>query len=115
MCNRLSRGRLPWYGFSKAIGVVFGGFLLSLGLSTVAHAEMFDRGQGGCSSLVTCKCARWRAVSQQPIKSSKAKWSALRAMTVFFKGQDGKEVRLHIDTTTQKARNIEPVSILKLR
>jgi len=26
----------------------------------------------------------------------------------FVKGQDGKEVRLHIDDTTQKARNIEP-------
>ena len=26
----------------------------------------------------------------------------------FLKGQDGKEVRLHIDTTTLKARNIEP-------
>ena len=26
----------------------------------------------------------------------------------FIKGQDGKEVRLHIDLTTLKARNIEP-------
>ena len=26
----------------------------------------------------------------------------------FIKGQDGKEVRLHIDTVTLKARNIEP-------
>jgi hypothetical protein len=26
----------------------------------------------------------------------------------FIKGQDGKEVRLHIDVTTMKARNIEP-------
>ena len=26
----------------------------------------------------------------------------------FVKGQDGKEVRLHIDVTTLKAKNIEP-------
>jgi hypothetical protein len=26
----------------------------------------------------------------------------------FIKGQDGKEVRLHIDLTTMKAKNIEP-------
>jgi hypothetical protein len=91
----------------KAIGVVCGGFLLSLGLSTVAQTEMFDRRpdyqQPGEKQLHEME-------SGQSTGGKTIKGEVLRVEgnDCFIKGQDGKEVRLHIDLTTLKARNIEP-------
>jgi hypothetical protein len=37
----------------------------------------------------------------------KGKVLGIEGDNLFVKGQDGKKVRLHVDETTQKARNIE--------
>jgi hypothetical protein len=94
-------------------------FLLCLGLSTAAQAdneataeeklkaEQSDRRQGG-----------QEAGEKQMHETASGKSTDSKTITgevlhvegndCFIKGQDGKEVRLHIDTTTLKARNIEP-------
>jgi len=88
----------------KVVGVGACGFLLCLGLSTAAQsdyaaanelkADQSDQMQGG-----------------QPKGGKVVTGEVLRVEgnDCFMKGQDGKEVRLHIDPTTLKvARNIEP-------
>lgn len=92
----------------KTIGVFCGGFFfLSLGLSTFAQTEILDRTQGG-------QGAREKQVhemdSGQSTGSKTIKGEVLRVEgnDCVIKGEHGKEVRLHIDVTTMKARNIEP-------
>ena len=103
----------------KFVRVLACGFLLFLGLSTAGHAanaaspaERLNVGQsdpkpGG------------QEVGKKPIKDTEggqAKESRIITGEVLrvegndclIKGQDGKEVRVHIDLTTMKARNIEP-------
>jgi hypothetical protein len=91
----------------KVIGVVFCGFLLSLGLSTVAQTEMSDRRQGGQGA------GEKQVHEMEGSQSTGGKTISGEVLRVegndcVIKGQDGKEVRLHIDVTTLKARNIEP-------
>jgi hypothetical protein len=88
---------------SKVVGVVTCGFLLCLGLATTAQsdyaaademkADQSDQMQGG-----------------QPKGGKVITGEVLRVEgnDCFVKGQDGKEVRLHIDLPTVMARNIEP-------
>lgn len=90
----------------KFIGLVSCGLLLSLGLSTVAQAEIFDRRKAGHEIVE-------KRIQQMDSQSTDGKIIQGEVIRVegtdcFVKGQDGKEVRLHIDLATLKARNIEP-------
>ena len=91
----------------KVIGVVFCGFLLSLGLCTVAQTEMFDRKQSGhetgqkqMNEMEGNQSTGGKTISGEVLR--------VEGNDCVIKGQDGKEVRLHTDVTTLKARNIEP-------
>ena len=103
----------------KTIGVLSSGFLLCLGLSTTAQADntataadklqadQSDRRHGGQEA------GKKQMHETESGKSTDSKTITGEVLRVegndcFIKGQDGKEVRLHIDTTTLKARNIEP-------
>ena len=105
--------------FSK-VGIMSCGFLLCLGLSTVAQAadatstadklkaDQSDRRQGGQG---TDKKQMNDSEGGQPTGGKTITGEVLRVEgnDCFVKGEDGKEVRLHIDVTTLKAtKNIEP-------
>jgi hypothetical protein len=92
--------------FPKVIGVVSWGLLLSLGLSTVAQTEIFDRRQGGQETGE--KQLHQRDSQSTDGKIIQGEVIRVEGTDCFIKGQDGKEVRLHIDLATLKARNIEP-------
>jgi len=91
----------------KDIGVVFCGLLLSLGLSTVAQAEIFDRRQGDQG---TGETPLHQMESGQSAVGKIIQGEVLRVEGNYcvIKGQDGKEVQLQIDLDTLKAANIEP-------
>ena len=103
---------------SKVVGGMACVCLLCLGLSTAAQADntaaaedklkadQSDRRQGGQE-------AGEKQMQTESDKSTDSKTITGEVLRVegndcFIKGQDGKEVRLHMDTTTLKARNIEP-------
>jgi uncharacterized protein YdeI (BOF family) len=104
---------------SKVVGGMACAFLLCLGLSTTAQADnaataadklqadQSDRRHGGQEA------GKKQMHETESGKSTDSKTITGEVLRVegndcFIKGQDGKEVRLHIDTTTLKARNIEP-------
>ena len=103
----------------KFVGALACGFLLSLGLSTPGQevnaassadrlkAGQSDRGQGG--QEVGEKQIK-DTEGGQPKESRIITGEVLRdeGNDCFVKERDGKEMRLHIDITTMKARNIEP-------
>ena len=103
----------------KFVGALACGFLLSLGLSTAGQAantassvdrlkaDQSDRRQAG--QEVGKKQIK-DIDGGQPKESRIITGEVLRVEgnDCFVKEQDGKEVRLHIDITTMKARNIEP-------
>jgi hypothetical protein len=91
----------------KFIGVVFCGVLLSLGLSTVAHTEIFDRRQGGQEAGGN-QMHKMEGSQSTVSKTIEGEVLRVEGNECFIKGQDGNEVQLHIDITTLKARNIEP-------
>jgi hypothetical protein len=103
----------------KFVGVVACGFLLCLGLSTAGQADnagstaerlkadQSDRRQGGQAvgkkqmmDMESSQSKEGRTITGEVLR--------VEGNDCFIKGQDGKEVRLHIDLTTMKARNIEP-------
>jgi len=101
----------------KIVGVLSCGLLLCLGLSTAAQADdaasaadklkvdQSDRRQGGQEA------GEQQMNDTQGGQSKGGKTITGEVLRVegddyFVKGQDGKEVRLHTDETTQKARNI---------
>ena len=104
---------------SKVVGVMSCVFVLCLGLSTAVQADdaatsagklktdQSDRRQGGQEAD---KKQMREPESDTSTDSKTITGEVLRVEgnDCFIKGQDGKEVRLHIDTTTLKARNIEP-------
>ena len=91
----------------KVIGSVFCGLLLSLGLSTVTQAEMFDRRQGGQGAGQTQ--LHQMEGGQSPVgKTIQGEVVRVEGSDCVIKGQDGKEVRLQIDLPLLKAANIEP-------
>jgi hypothetical protein len=93
--------------FPKVIGSVFCGLLLSLGLSTVAQAEMFDRSHGGQGAGQTQ--LHQMEGGQSPVgKTIQGEVVRVEGSDCVIKGQDGKEVRLQIDLPLLKAANIEP-------
>lgn len=91
----------------KFIGAVFCGVLLSLGLSTVAHTEIFDRRQGGQEAGGN-QMHEMEGSQSTVSKTIEGEVLRVEGNECFIKGQDGNEVQLHIDITTLKARNIEP-------
>ena len=105
--------------FPKFVGGLACGLLLSLGLSTAGQAantassadrlkaDQSERRQGG--QEVGKKQIK-DTEGGQPKESRIITGEVLRVEgnDCFIKEQDGKEVRLHIDITTLKARNIEP-------
>ena len=100
----------------KVVGVMSCGLLLGLGLSQAAQAEnaasakdemkagQSEGGQPGQKQL------------DDPMKGGQPNGGKtitdevlrVEGTNCFVKGQEGKEVRLHIDLTTLKAKNIEP-------
>ena len=70
----------------KVVGVLLCGVLLCLGLSTAAHAGPAD--EPGASRL-----ERAKTITGELLRVEYGDY--------FVKGQDGKEIRLHTDKTTQ--------------
>jgi hypothetical protein len=93
----------------KVLGVVFGGLLLTMGLSTVAQTEVFydDRMPGGQGADKTQLHQMERG--QSPVgKTIQGEVLRVERDGCVIKGQDGKEVRLQIDQPLLKAAGIEP-------
>ena len=103
----------------KTIGVVSCGFLLCLGLSNAAQADnaassadklkadQSDRRQGG-QEAGEQQMNDMEGGQSEGSKTIKGEVLTVEGDNLLVKAQDGKEVRLHTDHTTQKARNIEP-------
>lgn len=103
----------------KTIGVVSCGFLLCLGLSNAAQADnpassadklkadQSDRRQGG-QEAGEKQMNDMEGGQSEGSKTIKGEVLTVEGDNLLVKTQDGKEVRLHTDHTTQKARNIEP-------
>jgi hypothetical protein len=107
----------------KVVGVLSCGFLLCLGLSTAGAgqadnaaseaasnliAEQTDRRQGGQDAGEKQVSEEMTGGDSTSGKTIKGEVLRVEGNDCFIKGQDGKEVRLHMDVTTLKARNIEP-------
>ena len=104
---------------SKAVGLFFCGFLFCLGLSNAAQADnvaaaadklkadQSDRRQGGQEAGETLMndMERGQSIGDKTIKGEVLD---IKGDNIVVKREDGKEVRLHTDETTQKARNIVP-------
>lgn len=102
---------------SKVVGVM--SCVLCLGLSTAVQADdaataadklkadQSDRRQGG-QEADKKQMRETESGTSTDSKTITGEVLRVEGNDCFLKGQDGKEVRLHIDTTTLKARNIEP-------
>ncbi len=103
----------------KVVGVLSCGFLLCLGLSRGAQADdaasaadkptadQSDRRQSG-QEAGERQMNDMQGGQSNRGKTIKGEVVRVEGNNCFVKGQDGKEVRLHIDVTTLKAKNIEP-------
>jgi hypothetical protein len=103
----------------KTIGVLSCGFLLCLGLSNAAQADnaassvdklkadQSDRRQGG-QEAGEKQMNDLEGGQSKGGTSIKGEVLGVEGDNLLVKAKDGKEVRLQIDETTQKARNIEP-------
>jgi hypothetical protein len=103
----------------KPIGVQSCGFLLCLGLSNAAQAynaassvaklkaDQSDRRQGG-QEAGEKQMNDMEGGQSKGGTSIKGEVLGVEGDNLLVKAKDGKEVRLQIDETTQKARNIEP-------
>lgn len=105
----------------KVVGIISCGFLLYLGPFTAAQAEnaasnedilkadQSDRGQGGQEAgEKQMKDSDREGDQLRGNKTIKGEVLRVEDNDCFIKGQDGKEVRLHMDVTTLNARNIKP-------
>jgi hypothetical protein len=103
----------------KIVGVISCGFLLSLGLS---HAAQADNPASAADEMKPDQSDQRQGVQEtdeqqmNDMEGGQSKGGKtitgevvrVEGDNCFVKGQDGKEVRLHIDLTTLKAKNIEP-------
>ena len=103
----------------KAVGFLLCGSLLCLGLSNAAQADnaasaadklkadQSDRRQGGQEAGETLMndMERGQSIGDKTIKGEVLD---IKGDNIVVKREDGNEVRLHTDETTQKARNIVP-------
>ncbi len=102
----------------KVVGVMSCAFLLCLGLSQAAQADnaaadklkadQSDRRQGGQDAGEKQVREEMKGGASTGGKTITGEVLRVEGNDCFIKGQDGKEVRLHIDATTSRARNIEP-------
>lgn len=102
----------------KAVGVLSCGFLLCLGLSNAVQADnaasvedklkadQSDRRQGG-QEAGEKQMNDMEGGQLNGGKTIKGEVLRVEGDNYFVNGQDSKEVRLHIDETTNKARNIK--------
>ena len=103
----------------KTIGVLSCGVLLCLGLSNAAQADnaassvdklkadQSDRRQGGQEAGEN-QMNDMEGGQSKGGTSIKGEVLGVEGDNLLVKAKDGKEVRLQIDETTQKVRNIEP-------
>ena len=99
---------------SKVVGVLSCGFLLCLGLSHAAQAgtaapttdemkaDQSDRRQGGQDAGEKQVSDEMKGVESKDNTMITGEVLRVEGENYFVKGQDGKEVRLHIDQTTEK-------------
>jgi len=105
---------------SKIVGVMSCGFLLCLGLSNAAQAgnadpttdemkaDQSDRRQGGQEAGEKQMNDRMEGSASKGGKTIKGEVLRVEGYDNYFvKGQDGKEVRLHTDKTTQMLGEIK--------
>lgn len=102
----------------KAVGVLSCGFLVCLGLSNAVQADnaasfedklkadQSDRRQGG-QEAGKKQMNDMEGGQLNGGKTIKGEVLRVEGDNYFVNGQNGKEVRLHIDETTNKARNIK--------
>ena len=98
----------------KVVGVLSCGFLLCLGLSQAAQAgkaapttdemkaDQSDRRQGGQEAGEKQMSDEMKGAQSKDGTMIKGEVLRVEGDHYFVKGQDGKEVRMHIDKTTQK-------------
>jgi hypothetical protein len=98
----------------KVVGVMSCGFLLCLGLSHAAQADnaasaqdemkadQSDRRQGGQEAGEKQMNDRMEGSDSKGGKTIEGEVLRVEGDNYFVKGQDGKEVRMHIDKTTEK-------------
>jgi hypothetical protein len=98
----------------KVVGVLSCGFLLCIGLSNVAQADnaasaqdemkadQSDRRQGGQEAGEQQMNDDVTGGQSKDGKMIKGEVLRVEGDNYFVKGQDGKEVRMHIDKTTEK-------------
>jgi hypothetical protein len=103
----------------KVVGVLSCGFLLGLGLSNAAQADyaastadklkadQSDRRQGG-QEAGEKQMNDMEGGQSKGDKTIKGEVMGVEGDNILVKREDGKEVHLHTDQTTQKARNIVP-------
>ncbi len=102
----------------KAVGVLSCGFLLCLGLSNAAQADdapsaadklkadQTDRRQGG-QEVGEKQMNDKEGGQSKGSKTITGEVLGVGSDKIVVKEEDGKEVRLHTDETTQRARNID--------
>jgi hypothetical protein len=99
---------------SKIVGILSCGFLLCMGLSNAAQAgnaapttdemkaDQSDRRQGGQEAGEKQMSDEMKGGQSEDGKMIKGEVLRVEGDNYFVKGQDGKEVRMHIDKTTEK-------------
>jgi hypothetical protein len=104
----------------KTVSIMSCGCLLCLGLSHAAladnaaavndemKADQSDRRQGGQEAGEKQLNDPIKGSDSKGGKTVKGKVLRIEGDIYFIKGEDGKEVRLYTDKTTQMAKNIEP-------
>jgi len=102
----------------KVVGVLSCGFLLCLGLSHATEgdnaalaadekkADQSDRRQGGQEAGEKQMSDEMKGGQSQGGKTITGEVLRVEGANYFVKGQDGKEVRLHTDSTTQMMTGI---------
>ena len=104
---------------AKVVGALSCGFLLCVGLSQVAQAgnavpttdemkaDQSDRRQGGQESGEKQMSDEMKGDQAKDGKMIQGEVLRVEGDNYFVKGHDGKEVRMHIDKTTQKIGNFK--------
>ena len=104
---------------AKVVGVLAYGFLLCLGLSHVAEAgnaipttdemkaDQSDRRQGGQETGEKQMSNEMKGDQSKYGKTIQGEVSRVEGDIYFVKGNDGKEVRMHIDKSTQGIGNFK--------
>ena len=109
----------------KIVGVMSCSFLLCLGLSNAARADnavsaidemkadQSDRRQGGQEAGEQQITDKMRVGQSQAGKTIKGEVLRVEGDNWFVKGEDGKEVRLHIDQTTHRSPKTGDIEEIK--